>query len=88
MKGKGTELGVAWSQALLGRLTPQRGPAGDARGALLPTLAPFKVTAPPGGDFLKNRLAFKEEITFLPCSAPLPLADTCVLADTGVLGNP
>lgn len=33
--------------------------------------------------FLKNRLSFNYEITFLSCSASLPFTNTCVLANTG-----
>lgn len=37
--------------------------------------------------FLKNRLSFNYEITFLSCSAA-PFINTCVLASTGLLGKP
>ena len=36
--------------------------------------------------FLKNRLSFNYEITFLPC-ASFPFVNTCVLADTCVIGK-
>lgn len=37
--------------------------------------------------FLKNRLSFTDKITFLPCRAAFPFVNTCVPANTRVLGK-